>query len=184
MRIIAAATITLAVALAFSAAPTAQNGPPVTNAPGIPGWAYPVAAGVPGPKDDGTVYHVPNSTVGMTLTQARNNSDVPDWHPDEHLPMPDVVRRGRVAEGVRACGYCHYPEWSRTSGEREHRRSADRVLHPAGERLQEWSPEVVRAEHASAAVDDRHGEKSHRCRHSDRGRILRQLEIEAVDQSG
>jgi cytochrome c553 len=23
--------------------------------------------------------------------------------------MPDVVRKGRVAEGVRACGYCHYP---------------------------------------------------------------------------
>jgi len=23
--------------------------------------------------------------------------------------MPDVVRRGRIAEGVRACAYCHYP---------------------------------------------------------------------------
>jgi cytochrome c553 len=100
--------------VAFTVAPRAQNGPasppaPVTNAPGIPGWAYPVAAGVPGPKDDGTVFHVPNSTVGMTLTQARNASDVPDWHPDEHPTMPDVVRKGRVAEGVRACGYCHYP---------------------------------------------------------------------------
>ena len=31
---------------------------------------------MPGPKDDGTVYHVPNSSVGMTLTQARNNSDL------------------------------------------------------------------------------------------------------------
>jgi len=27
---------------------------------------------VPRPKDDGTVFRVPNSTVGMTLTQARN----------------------------------------------------------------------------------------------------------------
>jgi cytochrome c553 len=27
----------------------------------------------------------------------------------EHPAMPDVVRRGRIAEGVRACGYCHYP---------------------------------------------------------------------------
>jgi cytochrome c553 len=111
MRILTSTLIALAAATAFGAAPAAQNvtAAPVTNAPGIPGWAYPVAAAVPGPKDDGTVYHVPNSTVGMTLTQARNNSDVPDWHPDEHPSMPDVVRRGRIAEGVRACGYCHYP---------------------------------------------------------------------------
>jgi cytochrome c553 len=88
-----------------------QNAPaaPVTNAPGIPRWAYPVAAAAPAPKDDGTVFHVPNSSVGMTLTQARNASDVPDWHPEEHPAMPDVVRKGRTAEGVRACGYCHYP---------------------------------------------------------------------------
>ena len=87
-----------------------QNAPaPVTNAPGIPGWAYPVAAAVAAAKDDGTVFHVPNSSIGMTLTQARNASDAPDWHPDEHPAMPDVVRKGRTAEGVRACGYCHYP---------------------------------------------------------------------------
>jgi hypothetical protein len=66
----------------------------VRLAPGIPGRAYPVAAGVPGPKDDGTVFHVPNSTVGMTLTQARNASDAPDWHPDEHPPMPTWCGKG------------------------------------------------------------------------------------------
>ena len=112
MRFITAFVCTLVIVAAFSIASRAQNAPPaapVTNAPGIPGWAYPVAAAVPPAKDDGTVFHVPNSTVGMTLTQARNNSDVPDWHPDEHPAMPDVVRKGRVAEGVRACGYCHYP---------------------------------------------------------------------------
>lgn len=111
MRFLTAVACTVLVVAVFSGAPRAQNAPPapVTNAPGIPGWAYPVAAPVPPVKDDGTVHHVPNSTVGMTLTQARNNSDVPDWHPDEHPPMPDVVRKGRIAEGVRACGYCHYP---------------------------------------------------------------------------
>jgi cytochrome c553 len=112
MLAIVSATLFLVVVLAVS--PRAQNAPatppaPVTNAPGIPGWAYPVAAAVPGPKDDGTAFHVPNSTIGMTLTQARNASDAPDWHPDEHPPMPDVVRKGRIADGVRACGYCHYP---------------------------------------------------------------------------
>ena len=74
MRIVAVSTIALAIVVAFVVAPQAQQqqqqqqAPAVTNAPGIPGWAYPVAAGVPGPKDDGTVFHVPNSTVGMTLT--------------------------------------------------------------------------------------------------------------------
>jgi cytochrome c553 len=114
MRVLVGLTCGLLMVALFAVSPAAQNAQnaqnrPVTNAPGIPGWAYPVAAGVPGPKDDGTVYHVPNSTVGMTLTQARNASDVPDWHPDEHPPMPEVVRKGRVAEGVRACAYCHYP---------------------------------------------------------------------------
>ena len=111
MRLITAVTFTLVIIVASAVSPQAQNPPaaPVTNAPGIPGWAYPVAAGVPGPKDNGTVLHVPNSTVGMTLTQARNASDAPDWHPDEHPPMPDLVRHGRIADGVRACGYCHYP---------------------------------------------------------------------------
>jgi len=111
MRIRTAFTFAFALVVASVTAPGAQNNPPapVTNAPGIPGWAYPVAPGVPAAKDDGTVFHVPNSSVGMTLTQARNASDVPDWHPDGHPPMPDVVRKGRIAEGVRACGYCHYP---------------------------------------------------------------------------
>ena len=104
-----AALLTFVLVAASAISSLAQNPAPVTNAPGIPGWAYPVAAGVPGPKDDGTIFHVPNSTVGMTLTQARNASDAPDWHPDEHPPMPDVVRHGRIADGVRACGYCHYP---------------------------------------------------------------------------
>ena len=102
MRFLVTVTSGLLMVVVFAVSPEAQNAQnrpatPVTNAPGIPGWAYPVAAGVPAPKDDGTVFHVPNSTVGMTLTQARNASDVPDWHPDEHPTMPDVVRRGRVA---------------------------------------------------------------------------------------
>ena len=112
MRIVLPLTFTLAIVGVSVSAPQAQNAPPpaaVTNAPGIPGWAYPVAAGVPAPKDDGTVFRVPNSNVGMTLTQARNAAEVPDWHPDEHPPMPDLMKHGRMQDGVRACAYCHYP---------------------------------------------------------------------------
>ena len=116
MRFAAAVVSSLVLIVALATSPHAQQAAaqappaqraPVTNAPGIPGFAYPVAAGVPAPKDDGTVFHVPNSTIGMTRTQATNPADVPDWHPDDHPPMPDVVRKG--ARNVRACGYCHYP---------------------------------------------------------------------------
>ena len=56
MRIITAVTFTLVIVVASAISSRAQNRPaaPVTNAPGIPGWAYPVAPGVPAPKDDGT----------------------------------------------------------------------------------------------------------------------------------
>ena len=52
MRLITAGTFTLVIIVASAVSPQAQNSPaaPVTNAPGIPGWAYPVAAGVPGRK--------------------------------------------------------------------------------------------------------------------------------------
>jgi cytochrome c553 len=95
--------------LVLGIASHAQNAPVPVNQPGIPAWAYPISPPAAPLKDDGTVFHVPNSTVGMTITQARNNADVPDWHPDEHPPMPDVVKHGRMSAGVRACGYCHYP---------------------------------------------------------------------------
>lgn len=105
MRIVSAAVATL-IFLVASVSSVVQQNPhaaAVINVPVIPGWAYPVAPAVPAPKDDGTIFHVPNSTVGMTFTQARRNADVPDWHPDEHPPIPDVVRHGRIAGGVRAC---------------------------------------------------------------------------------
>src|SRR5438105_1876058 len=81
-----------------------------TNSPPPPPWAYPVPAGPAAPpaQDTGAVLHVPGSDVGLTLTQVRNLSDVPVWHPDDHPPLPDVVKHGR-APAVRACGYCHLP---------------------------------------------------------------------------
>ncbi len=32
----------------------------------------------------------------------------PDWHPDGHPPMPEIVAHGRKPE-VSACGFCHLP---------------------------------------------------------------------------
>jgi cytochrome c553 len=72
-----------------------------------PAWAYPVNPPDFKPTpDDGTLKHVPDSTAVYTLGQLRDLFTAPDWHPEDHAPMPDVVRHGRKP-GVYACGVCH-----------------------------------------------------------------------------
>jgi cytochrome c553 len=46
--------------------------------------------------------------VTLTLAQVRDTYNIPDWHPDGHPAMPDIVKNGRRT-GVFACGYCHLP---------------------------------------------------------------------------
>lgn len=86
------------------AAPGAAAG---ANAGGGPAAGAPAARG-PAP-DDGTLMHVPGSTAGYTKTYIANLFTVPDWFPDSHPPMPDIVATGDKATGVQACGYCHLP---------------------------------------------------------------------------
>src|SRR5262245_49840988 len=75
-----------------------------------PAWAYPVnPPDFKLPPDDGTLRRVPGSTAAFTLTQLRDRFFAPDWHPDDHPPMPEVVARGRRPE-VFACGFCHRPD--------------------------------------------------------------------------
>ncbi len=74
-----------------------------------PPWAY--AVNPPGMKpvpDDGTPLRVPGSAKTFTLTQLRDLLNVPDWHPDDHPPMPDSVGHG-ARPGAFACGFCHLP---------------------------------------------------------------------------
>ncbi len=74
-----------------------------------PPWAFAVnPSGTQPAPDDGTLRRVPGSSVAFTLTQIRDLFTVPDWHPDDHPPMPEVVRYG-AKPGVFACGYCHLP---------------------------------------------------------------------------
>jgi cytochrome c553 len=58
--------------------------------------------------DDGTLRHVPGSVAALTLTQIRDLYNAPDWHPDDHPPMPEAVAHGRKPDAL-ACGYCHLP---------------------------------------------------------------------------
>jgi cytochrome c553 len=74
-----------------------------------PPWAFAVnPSGTQPAPDDGKLRRVPGSSVAFTLTQIRDLFTVPDWHPDDHPPMPEVVRYG-AKPGVFACGYCHLP---------------------------------------------------------------------------
>jgi cytochrome c553 len=74
-----------------------------------PPWAYPVnpPGTQPGP-DDGVPRRVPGSSAAFTLTQIRDLFSAPDWHPEDHPAMPDIVAFGRKPH-VFACGYCHLP---------------------------------------------------------------------------
>lgn len=77
---------------------------------GPPVWAYPVnAPDLKAPPDDGTLRHVPGSSLAYTLTQVRDLFSAPDWHPEEHPPLPEIVARGRKPD-VFACGFCHRAE--------------------------------------------------------------------------
>jgi len=56
--------------------------------------------------DDGKLKHVPDSPAAYSLGQLRDLFLAPDWHPDDHAPMPDIVMHGRKPD-VYACGFCH-----------------------------------------------------------------------------
>jgi len=75
-----------------------------------PAWAYPVnPPGLTAKADDGRTLHVPDSGVGFTRSQITAiGGAVPDWHPNEHPPMPSIVAQSREPK-VYACGYCHLP---------------------------------------------------------------------------
>jgi cytochrome c553 len=81
-----------------------------TNEDIPPPWAFPFdPPGLVLPVDDVTLRHVPESTLALTLSQVRDGFHAPDWHPEAHPPMPEIVATGRKPE-VMACGYCHRAE--------------------------------------------------------------------------
>jgi cytochrome c553 len=96
-----------AAVVAVALASLAAAGLPAQSQDGPPPWAYPVnPPNFQRAPDDGSIRRVPNSAAGFTLTQVRDLFAAPDWHPEDHPPMPDVVSKGRKAD-VFACGVCH-----------------------------------------------------------------------------
>jgi cytochrome c553 len=101
------------LAIALSNAAMAQSPLPAASASSapasFPAWAYPWAPDFKAAPDDGVPRHVPDSSASFTITQERDLFFVPDWHPDDHPAMPEIVAHGRRPD-VRACGSCHRAE--------------------------------------------------------------------------
>jgi cytochrome c553 len=90
-------------------APAVAPGSPIE----IPEWLYPIdpKSLEKNPKpvklDDVELLDIPDSKLKFTQARIGDPFNPPDWRP-EHLPMPDVVAKGRKPV-VMACAYCHTP---------------------------------------------------------------------------
>jgi cytochrome c553 len=102
--------LTAALAAAGFAAGVDLRAQETEGANAVLPWAYvlnePVEnADTPDPDE---IVTVPGSSVSMPRSAINIDNGPPDWHPDAHPPMPEVVASGG-GEGVVACGYCHLP---------------------------------------------------------------------------
>jgi cytochrome c553 len=53
---------------------------------------------------------LPDTPLSFTPAQAADPYAPADWYPNTHPPMPELVARGRKADGVIACALCHHPD--------------------------------------------------------------------------
>ncbi|AMN45152.1 cytochrome c553 [Rhodoplanes sp. Z2-YC6860] len=100
------ALISLAIAIGASRAGLAQNG---SSSDGLPAWAFLWDPSVKVPPPDDKPNSLPGSKAAFSWKQARDLFVAPDWHPDDHAAMPDIVANGRKPD-IRACGSCHRVE--------------------------------------------------------------------------
>jgi cytochrome c553 len=93
--------LTVALSLttaAFTQAPTEK----------LPIWAFPgdFTAAAVAPSTE--LQHLPGSKAAYTKAEIGSIWVVPDWYPDAHPPMPEIVAHGRKPD-VYSCGHCHLP---------------------------------------------------------------------------
>jgi cytochrome c553 len=71
-----------------------------------PIWAYPgnFSVNATGAEQQ----HLSGSKAIYTTSEINDLFVVPDWYPDAHPPMPEIVAHGRKPD-VFACGHCHLP---------------------------------------------------------------------------
>lgn len=106
------ALIVLAISISTSGDGFTQGGGTSPAAPpsgGFPAWAFLWDPTVKLPAPDDKPNSLPGSNAAFSWKQARDLFVAPDWHPDAHPPMPDIVATGRKPD-IRACGSCHRVE--------------------------------------------------------------------------
>jgi cytochrome c553 len=87
----------------------------------LPDWAYPVAPPAGPPPDNTVQKSLPGSTKTYTAAQINDRFGPPDWYPEDHPTMPDVVAHGKKPNAL-ACSLCHltngagHPESAGVSG--------------------------------------------------------------------
>ena len=91
----------------------ALAGPSTAGAADVaaPSWAYPVSpapASADQAPDAQGLQSLPGTAVRYTRMQLRDLFSAPDWRPETHPAMPDIVATGR-RPAVFACAYCHQP---------------------------------------------------------------------------
>lgn len=96
----------------------AAPAPAEPPAPLLPEWLFPIDPdslikskpnAPPKPAlDDVELLAIPESTEKYTRARINDLYNPPDWHPNDHIPMPDIVAHGRKPL-IIACGFCHTP---------------------------------------------------------------------------
>ncbi|MGC2402181.1 MAG: c-type cytochrome, partial [Acidobacteriaceae bacterium] len=86
----------------------APTNPAQTTESKLPLWAYPDHFSQGSSSAASQVEHLPGSKASYTKAEIGDIFVVPDWFPDIHPPMPEVVAHGRKPD-VYACGHCHLP---------------------------------------------------------------------------
>jgi len=101
-----------ALSLGFGLTAPAAETP--TAAADLPEWLFPIdpnsihPPATPPKLDDKELLTIPGSKESFTAARIGDFFNPPDWHPEDHLPMPDVVAKGRKPD-VFACAICHTP---------------------------------------------------------------------------
>jgi cytochrome c553 len=93
-----------------AATPAIKPGAPIP----LPEWLFPVDPKSlernpkPVKLDDVEQLDIPDSDQKFTQARINDPFNAPDWRPKDHIPMPDIVAKGRKP-AVMACAYCHTP---------------------------------------------------------------------------
>jgi cytochrome c553 len=114
--------VTLAAMFVVGVAPVSAQTPPswahgylvpLTPGEGAPACAdaRPISCAYPAgtAPEGGPLLELPGTSATFHLAQIAADYGPADWYPNDHPQMPDIVAHGRQADGLRACGLCHFP---------------------------------------------------------------------------